>query len=128
MEIIQSTGPSARLSPEGELPCILVYSSYAHVKHIKITLDGIKEYLEKNGFRIVLLKDEAKNLSIYSEEFLRAAKDCVLGIVILDGFRPNVLFEFGVLMGLEKPVVLLKGETAAAHPRSKLRGIRGAAA
>ena len=43
---------------------------------------------------------------------MRAAKDCVLGIVILDGFRPNVLFEFGVLMGLEKPVVLLKDKNA----------------
>ncbi len=112
MERIQSTEPSTKLSPEGELPCILVYSSYAHVKHIKYTLDFIKEYLEDNGFRIVLLKDKAKDLKVYSEEFLRAAKDCVLGVVILDGFRPNVLFEFGVLMGLEKPIVLLKDKEA----------------
>ena len=54
----------------------------------------------------------AKDLSIYSEEFLRAAKNCVLGVVILDGFRPNVLFEFGILIGLEKPVVLLKDKNA----------------
>jgi nucleoside 2-deoxyribosyltransferase len=72
----------------------------------------VQEYLQKNGFRTVLLKDEARNLSIYSEEFLRAAKSCVLGIVILDGFRPNVLFEFGVLTGLEKPIILLKDKKA----------------
>lgn len=112
MERTQSAGPSARLSPSGELPCILVYSSYAHVKHIKYTLDYISEYLDSNGFRPVLLKDEARDLSTYSEEFLRAAKDCVLGVVILDGFRPNVLFEFGVLIGLKKPIVLLKDKKA----------------
>ena len=112
MERFQSAGPSAKLSSEGELPCILVYSSYTHVKHIKSTLDYVEEYLKNNGFRIALLKDEAKDLSLYSEEFLRVAKNCVLGIVILDGFRPNVLFEFGVLIGLEKPVVLLKDKNA----------------
>lgn len=105
-------GPSVKLSSEGELPCILVYSSYDHVKHIKYTLDDVTDYLEDHGFRIVLLRDEAKDLSLYSEEFLRAAKNCVLGIVILDGFRPNVLFEFGVLIGLEKPLVLLKDKKA----------------
>ena len=94
------------------MPCILVYSSYAHVNHIKFILDLVKEYLVNNGFRIVLLNDVAKDLSLYSEEFLRAARNCVLGIVILDGFRPNVLFEFGVLIGLEKPVVLLRDKNA----------------
>lgn len=112
MESIQAAEPSAKLSPQGEKPCILVYSSYAHVGHIKRTLDDIEEYLENNGFRIVFLKDEARDLSTYSGEFLRAARDCVLGVVILDGFRPNVLFEFGVLMGMEKPVVLLKDKEA----------------
>jgi nucleoside 2-deoxyribosyltransferase len=112
MERIDSLGPTAKFKSEGELPCILVYSSYAHVKHIKNTLDDVQEYLEKSGFRTVLLKDEARPLSIYSEEFLRAAKNCVLGIVILDGFRPNVLFEFGVLIGLEKPIILLKDKNA----------------
>ena len=112
MERSLVTGPSPKLSSEGELPCILVYSSYAHVKYIKSTLNYVTEYLENNGFRIVLLKDEAKDLSLYSEEFLRAAKNCVLGVVILDGFRPNVLFEFGILFGLGKPVVLLRDKNA----------------
>ncbi len=125
MEIIQSNGPSVKLGPEGELPCILVYSSYAHVGHIKYTLDYIEEYLENSGFRIVYLKDEAKDLSIYSDEFLRAAKDCVLGVVILDGFRPNVLFEFGVLMGLEKPVVLLKDKDAEINIKTLYGNISG---
>jgi len=112
IERFQSSEPSAKLSTEGELPCVLVYSSYDHVRHIKPIVDNVQEYLEQNGFRVILLKEEARNLSVYSEEFLRAAKDCVLGIVILDGFRPNVLFEFGVLIGLEKPVVLLKDKNA----------------
>jgi len=112
MERLQSTGPSAKISRDGELPCILVYSSRAHVKYIEPVLDLITEYLQKNNFRTILLRDEAKSLGVYSEEFLRAAKDCVLGVVILDGFRPNVLFEFGVLIGLKKPIILLKDKNA----------------
>jgi nucleoside 2-deoxyribosyltransferase len=112
MEKILTAEPSAKLSPKGELPCILVYSSSDHVRHIKRINADIKKFLENKGFRIVYLKDEARDLSIYSDEFLKAAKDCVLGVVILDGFRPNVLFEFGVLMGLEKPIVLLKDKEA----------------
>jgi hypothetical protein len=122
---IQTTEPSAKLSPNGELPCILVYSSHDHVGHIKRTLDDIEEFLENNGFRIVYLKDEARDLSIYSDEFLRAAKDCVLGVVILDGFRPNVLFEFGILIGMEKPVVLLKDKEAEINIKTLYGEISG---
>jgi nucleoside 2-deoxyribosyltransferase len=122
---IQTTEPSAKLSPKGEQPCILVYSSHDHVGHIKRTLDDIEEFLENNGFRILYLKDEARDLSIYSDEFLRAAKDCVLGVVILDGFRPNVLFEFGVLIGMEKPVVLLKDKEAEINIKTLYGEISG---
>jgi len=112
MERLQSTGPSAKISQEGELPCILVYSSKAHVEYINPILDLVTEYLNQNKFKVILLKDEARCISVYSEEFLQAAKDCVLGVVILDGFRPNVLFEFGVLVGLKKPIILLKDKNA----------------
>jgi len=112
MERLQSIGPSAKISQEGELPCILVYSSKSHVEYINPVLDLVTEYLNQNKFKVILLKDEARCISVYSEEFLQAAKDCVLGVVILDGFRPNVLFEFGVLVGLKKPIILLKDKNA----------------
>lgn len=118
MERILATEPSAKLSSHGEMPCILVYSSSAHVEYINRIKNDIEKALENKGFRIVYLKDEARDLHIYSDEFMKAAKDCVLGIVILDGFRPNVLFEFGVLMGLEKPIVLLKDRDAAINIRT----------
>ena len=125
MERLQSTGPSAKMSQEGELPCILVYSSKAHVEYIMPVLDLATEYLKQNRFRTILLKDEARCLSVYSEEFLQAAKDCVLGVVILDGFRPNVLFEFGVLVGLKKPVILLKDRNAKINVKTLYGNIDG---
>jgi nucleoside 2-deoxyribosyltransferase len=118
MERIQTTEPSTKFSPKGEKPCILVYSSSVHVRYIDRIKNDIEKSLENKGFRIVYLKDEARDLHIYSDEFMKVAKDCVLGVVILDGFRPNVLFEFGVLMGLEKPIVLLKDKEAVINIRT----------
>ncbi|MDD2756321.1 MAG: hypothetical protein PHS80_12450 [Methanothrix sp.] len=118
MERIQTTEPSTKFSPKGEKPCILVYSSSAHVRYIDRIKNDIEKSLENKGFRIVYLKDEARDLHIYSDEFMKVAKDCVLGVVILDGFRPNVLFEFGVLRGLEKPIVLLKDKEAVINIRT----------
>lgn len=48
-----------------------------------------------------------------------------MGVVILDGFRPNVLFEFGVLIGMEKPVVLLKDKEAEINVKTLYGEISG---
>jgi nucleoside 2-deoxyribosyltransferase len=112
MEKYIGSEPQARSSSEGELPCVIVYSSYAHVKHIKVAIDHLKSLLETKQFKTVLLSDEARDLKIYFDEFVKVAKDCVLGVVVLDGFRPNVLFEFGILVGLNKPIILLKEKNA----------------
>ncbi len=36
----------------------------------------------------------------------------MFGVVVLDGLRPNVVFEYGVLHELTKPVILLKEKNA----------------
>jgi hypothetical protein len=35
-------------------------------------------------------------------------KDCTFSIVVLDGLRPNVVFEYGLLRGYKRPIILLK--------------------
>lgn len=39
-------------------------------------------------------------------------KNCEFGIVALDGLRPNVVFEYGLLRALDKPVIVLKEKNA----------------
>jgi len=38
----------------------------------------------------------------------RLIGECAFAIVILDGLRPNVVFEYGMIHGLKKPTILLK--------------------
>jgi len=46
---------------------------------------------------------------------------CSLAIIILDGFRPNVLFEYGVLVGLCKPCIVLLEQNASINIESFLK-------
>lgn len=43
---------------------------------------------------------------------IKTIHDCAFGVVCLDGLRPNVLFEYGVMRGAKIPVLLFKEENA----------------
>ena len=51
------------------------------------------------GFRVNKLGDKTLPNSHFGENFEKLTEECPLGIVVLDGFRPNVLFEYGFLRG-----------------------------
>jgi hypothetical protein len=40
-------------------------------------------------------------------------KECDFAIVALDGLRPNVVFEYGLLRAVDKPTIVLKEKNAA---------------
>lgn len=42
------------------------------------------------------------------DEITKSIKNCAFAVIVLDGLRPNVVFEYGLAHGLEKPVILLK--------------------
>lgn len=50
------------------------------------------------------LIDSGENYTNTIKEIIRKS---VLGVVILDGFRPNVILEFGMILILEKPVIVI---------------------
>ena len=57
--------------------------------------------------RIVLKKyqiKEIRNGEYYLPQLKEISDDCVLGVIIFNGFRPNVVFELGYLLGNEKPI------------------------
>jgi len=87
------------LSVEGEIPCFIVFSDRKHVDHIYNIVNCVRDCLSKRGFKTELLSEETVPDEHFGERFEKLADECVLGIVILDGFRPNVLFEYGFLRG-----------------------------
>jgi hypothetical protein len=58
------------------------------------------------------------------DQIKRLIQDCTFGIVILDGLRPNVVFEYGMLHGLSRPVIFFK----EAEAQVDIRGFLGDAA
>ena len=74
--------------------------------------DRIENVLKERNFYPKKLSDEIRSSKDYLDRLDALIDECVLGIVILDGFRPNVLFEFGYLMGKGKPVIILKSQDA----------------
>ena len=46
------------------------------------------------------------------DQITRLIGGCAFGVVLLDGLRPNVVFEYGVLHGLNKPVIFFKEKQA----------------
>ncbi|HML78537.1 tetratricopeptide repeat protein [Geobacter sulfurreducens] len=100
--------------------CFIVYSS--RETHIEITIDAIESVLEANSkYNVKRLATHGMvGYSQYSQliEFLNK---CAFAVIILDGFRPNVLFEYGVLVGLRKPCIVLLEENATIDIQSLLK-------
>ena len=66
--------------------------------------------MKNSGFYPQRLGDEIKSTEDYLGKLEELIENAVLGIVILDAFRPNVLFEFGFLKGKKKPIILLQSK------------------
>ncbi len=88
--------------------CALVYSDVRHVPNINQILEDIEEVLFDHGFAAHRLGDEIRTGQGYPESLRRLLSDCVLGVAVLDGLRPNVAYELGFLFGMNKPVIVLQ--------------------
>lgn len=76
--------------------------------HIEIVIDNIELIMNQQyGFEVVRLDSALKSGDSQYGELTNFLAECALAIVILDGFRPNVLFEYGILKGLKKPTIVL---------------------
>jgi len=94
------------------LNCLIVNSSQRYVSYINHILNLLEECLVNEGYHPIFLKDEIKPGQDYLEQIKSLINDSVLGVVILDGFRPNVILEFGMLLSLDKCILVLKGNKA----------------
>jgi len=46
------------------------------------------------------------------DQILKGIEEASFCVVILDGLRPNVVFEYGIMVGKGKPVLLFQEESA----------------
>jgi len=92
---------------EGELRCLLVYSHRRHVGYINALLSQLESVLRHRGYKALRLGEEIRTTEDYLEKLAKIVEESVLGVVILDGLRPNVLLEFGFLLGAGKPTIAL---------------------
>lgn len=91
--------------------CFVVFSSKE--AHREIVIDCIENVIkEKQLFDVVRLDDALKSGDSQYGELSALLNSCSFAIVVLDGFRPNVLFEYGILKGLKKPCIVLLEENA----------------
>jgi len=91
--------------------CVILHTDKQYVSYIDNVIHIIREIMG-NYFEVETLSDAIKPQESIREKILNLLKDCVLGIVILDGLRPNVILEYGALLALGKPVIVLRDENA----------------
>lgn len=65
-----------------------------------------------NHFRLIKTPGDLVSDKSQHDVIMDLIDQCAFGVVCLDGLRPNVVFEYGILRGAKKPVLLFKEEAA----------------
>lgn len=89
--------------------CFISYST--REAHVSLLIECIEMVLTPH-FKVKRTPSALESGASQREQITKLIQDCTLGIVILDGLRPNVVFEYGILHGLGKPVILVKESEA----------------
>lgn len=99
IDILSEQGPIF----EGELRCLLVYSSDCQPKLLQ-TLTG---WLRDRGFVPHFLNEDFIKTSSCFDRLQSMISQSVLGLVILDGLQPFIPFILGLIKGSGKPVLVI---------------------
>ena len=95
-----------------------VISDPAHVEHMNSLIYRIEKILRKENYAPIRLGVSIRSTEDYLNKLSNLIDDSVLSVVILDGFRPNIIFEFGYLVATKKPIILLQSTTASINIKS----------
>lgn len=97
--------------------CFVVFSSKE--EHIEIVIDCVERVIkEKLYYNVIRLDEALKSGDSQYTELTSFLNTCSFAVVVLDGFRPNVLFEYGILRGLGKPCIVLLEKEAIIDVKS----------
>jgi len=90
----------------------IVYSSSLHVSYINDVLEVINSVLRSMDIDPYYLRDQIRGGELYPPVLQEIITQSDMGIVILDGLRPNVTFEYGLLIMRNIDIIPLKKSDA----------------
>lgn len=100
---------------------LIVYSDKHHVEYIYPLLLQLENVLKSQGICPRRLGEDIRSSEDYLDTLESLVDESALILVILDGFRPNVLFEFGYALSKRKPVIVLKSKDATINIKTLFR-------
>jgi len=109
------------LDLKGEYPVLFIFSDKKHVEYIETILGPIEGVLftkDYPQFRPVRISEDTDCDEHFGKSFEELARTCVAAIVVLDGGRPNVWYEYGFLRALDKPLILLQSKGATINVKA----------
>jgi len=116
--------PKKKQSQKSKPYCFVSYSSReAHVN----TLFPCLWIAFSRDFDLKLTPSALESGADQLSQISKLIAGCAFAVVILDGLRPNVTYEFGQLEAQKKPVILLKEKNATVDIQSLLGGVAGQA-
>ena len=89
--------------------CFLAYSS--REAHATLFIECLK-IVFKDQFEVKVTPSALESGASQRDTITELIKGCSFGVVLLDGLRANVVFEYGVMHGLGRPVLLFKEKEA----------------
>lgn len=108
---------------EKQKTCFLVYST--RESHVVKVIERLADLLSNDlDFSIIKLDEARVAGTMLLPDILKYTKECDLGIVILDGLRPNVTLELGMLLANKIPCIILLERTAKINIRSLVSDVR----
>jgi hypothetical protein len=100
--------------------CFVSYST--REPEVKVLIDCLRIVFARN-FRIDLTPSAFESGGSQLQQVSDLIEKCAFAVVVLDGLRPNVVFEYGIIHGKNKPTILLKEE----HASVDIRGLHNLA-
>jgi hypothetical protein len=101
--------------PRAKPYCFVSYSS--REPHVNMLFPCLWIALSPS-FDLRLTPSALESGASQRSRILELIEGCSFAIVVLDGLRPNVTYEYGLLDAHEKPVILLKEKTATVDIKS----------
>jgi len=95
--------------------CFVSYSS--REPHVNILFPCLWIALSAS-FDLKLTPSALESGASQREQILELIEGCSFAVVVLDGLRPNVTYEYGLLDAQSKPVILLKEKSATVDIKS----------
>lgn len=85
--------------------------------HVALLLECL-QLLFRSSYKMEATPSALESGASQRDVITKLIEECSFAIVVLDGLRPNVVFEYGMLHASGRPVILLKERSAEVDIRS----------